>query len=295
MFTRVGQGLRAGQQPRHVGRTIGEQPRRQGQRRHRPLRRASATCAGSCAIVAKRCMMSPPTASWRRSALPSPAVHQPQHSPRRRRRRSSARPRRRRPPATGGRSGRGQVRHPRRLASAVPGGPPAGTACRRCTSSDLEDAVATHRGQVVGEEQRRRRVVQLTVERDHNSAVRSPWGKQRSAVELTICQQFPPPRPDLTPVPCGITATRSASSARRPTRPSWSTARTGPVLTLTGNDRKTLAAQHLLPARQRPVRRRGHAESEPRRAGPCRRSLDPDRSSTASPTWTRSRGAANRC
>ena len=37
-----------------------------------------------------------------------------------------------------------------------------------------------------------------------------------------------------------------------------------------------LAAQHLHPARQRPPRRRGHPESEPRRPGPCRRSLGPD-------------------
>ena len=74
----------------------------------------------------------------------------------------------------------------------------------------------------------------------------------------------------------GAEMTRSASSGPRPPG-----RRGGPLAP--GGDRthrrrpQDLAAHHLHPARQRAARRRGHPESEPRRAGPCRRSLDPDR------------------
>ena len=101
-------------------------------------------------------------------------------------------------------------------------------------------------------------------------------GKKRSAVELTYVSSSRPRHG---------TRRRRRLALRRPARRAargGGRGRGGGPLASGGAhaDRRRaarLAAQHLHPARQRPARRRGHAESEPRRPGPCRRSLDPDR------------------
>jgi hypothetical protein len=114
------------------------------------LRRASATRAGSCAIVAKA----------------SPAVHQPQHAlvaavgdPALDTCDDGG------PPARQVRYG--QIGHPRRLRQPrqvhLQQARPAIADQQR-----LEDAVTAHRGEVIGVQEGRQRVVQFAVKRHHN-------------------------------------------------------------------------------------------------------------------------------
>ena len=101
-------------------------------------------------------------------------------------------------------------------------------------------------------------------------------GKKRSAVELTYVSSSRTRHG---------TRRRRRLALRRPARRAARRDRRGrgggPLASggahADGRRAEKLAAQHLHPARQRAARRHGHAESEPRRPGPCRRSLDPDR------------------